>query len=46
MERCDRLAGILDITQRTVYTLTCRDEDDNVYTDTATVNVLPVFEET
>ena len=38
--------GSSDITQRTVYTLTCRDEDDNVYTDTATVNVLPVFEET
>ena len=34
------------ITQRTTYTLTCRDEENEVYTDTATVNILFVFEET
>lgn len=33
------------ITQRTTYTLTCFDEDNKVYTDTATVNILFVFEE-
>ncbi len=35
-----------DITQRTIYTLTCSDVEGRVYTDTATVNILPVFEET
>ena len=34
------------ITQRTTYTLTCRDEGNDVYTDTATLNILFVFEET
>lgn len=34
------------ITQRTTYTLTCRNEEGGVFTDTAVVNILPVFEET
>jgi hypothetical protein len=34
------------ITQRTTYTLTCRNEEGTVFTDTAVVNILPVFQET
>lgn len=33
------------ITQQTTYTLSCLDEDDDVFTDTARVNILPVWEE-
>jgi hypothetical protein len=33
------------IRQQTSYTLTCTKEDESVFTDSATVNVIPVFEE-